>query len=167
MRHIFLSLCLTLFFLQPAAAQDTQFSAPRTTDELARITAELSDEATRAARRAGQSAMGSIACDAFGIRCTCDGIFHCAWLAYGCSVAGGVSGFDGECFFPRMDDDARPALTKFILAQRIPGQAAHCEGPECFCSGGADSDDCNKIAACIDDIQCVGDSCGCWGGHVE
>lgn len=49
--------------------------------------------------------------------CTCDGAFDCAWLAWYCSAAGGISGFDDECYLP----SAVPGAQAF--ARRIADHA--------------------------------------------
>jgi hypothetical protein len=131
-----------------------------------RVVVELNESATLAARMSGMAEIGSIACDTFFIRCTCKGVFSCSWLAWACGEAGGIQGFEGECFFPSSVPRANEVVNNF--ANRVKGpQEAVCEGIFCSCTGPADSDDCNKLTACIDDVSCMGDECGCIGGHVE
>lgn len=133
-------------------------------DEAARALARSAD---RGARLAGVAEVGSIACDHFFIHCTCSGTFHCAWLAWACSVAGGVQGFEGDCFLPSSVPGADDALDQFTSRAERDPEEARCEGIFCSCTGPADSEDCNKITGCIDEIHCIGDSCGCIGGRVE
>ena len=52
------------------------------------------------------------------------------------------------------------------LCGRDPEEAS-CERIFCSCTGPADSEDCNEITGCIDEIHCMGHSCGCIGGRVE
>jgi hypothetical protein len=130
------------------------------------VVVDLNESAALAARMAGVAEIGSIACDSFLIRCTCKGVFSCAWLAWACGEAGGIQGFEGECFFPISVPRANDAVNNFTSRVNGP-QEAVCEGIFCSCTGPADSEDCQKITACIDDISCIGDSCGCIGGQVE
>lgn len=126
----------------------------------------LSDSAKYAARLTGVNETGSITCDAGFFHCTCEGVFDCAWLAWACGKAGGIQGFDGDCFFPSRVPGADQAAADFVAVVR-PVQPASCDGIFCSCTGPADSADCKKITGCIDDILCIGDSCGCIGGRVE
>ena len=126
---------------------------------------ELSKSANLAAQKAGVAEVGSISCDSQFIVCTCKGAINCAWLALACGEAGGIQGFDNECYLPDSVPDARSAINDFASLHSL--EEASCEGIFCSCSGPKDSDDCNKIKARIDDISCVGNNCGCIGGQVD
>jgi hypothetical protein len=138
---------------------------PRQDDD--RAVLALSQSAELASRMAGVAEAGSIACDHFFIHCSCTGAFHCAWLAWFCGEAGGIQGFDGDCFLPRSVPGADVALKDLKLRARSGSAKATCEGIFCSCTGPSNSSDCNRIKGCIDDILCIGDSCGCIGGHVD
>jgi len=130
-----------------------------------RSVVELSKSANLAAQRAGVAEVGAISCDSAFIHCSCKGAINCAWLALACGEAGGIQGFEGDCFFPDSVPGARAAVNNFVSLNAT--EEANCKGIFCSCSGPSDSDDCKKIKACADDISCVGDDCGCIGGHVD
>lgn len=130
------------------------------------VVVALSDSAKYGARLTGVVETGSITCDTFFIHCQCSGAFDCAWLSWFCSALGGVGGFEGDCFLPDLVPGARDALDDLVAVVR-PVQPASCDGIFCSCTGPADSADCKKITGCIDEIFCIGDSCGCIGGRVE
>jgi len=160
-----LTLILALSIMPTTSiAQNYSDIAP---DDLQQRATALSEAANRASLSSGIADPGAIACD--GFVCTCQGAFDCAWLAYFCSVAGGIRGFDGECYTPARDPETNRAVLDLQLALS-PGivVGAQCDGIFCSCSGGAGSDDCRKLnATCLDDVSCVGDSCGCIGGSVD
>ncbi|HFD32519.1 MAG TPA: hypothetical protein ENJ28_07455 [Gammaproteobacteria bacterium] len=81
---------------------------------------EMSRSANLAAKNAGVSEVGSISCSPGLIRCTCEGVFNCAWLSMACSDAGGIQGFEGECFFPKSVPGASAAINKFVSRTRKP-----------------------------------------------
>ncbi len=170
MRYFTASLAMIMTIL--ALSVLPTISAAQDTDNLNRLelqksTAALSDAARRASLSAGVADPGAIACD--GFVCTCQGTFDCAWLAYFCSVSGGIRGFDGECYTPARDPDTNRAVLdlQLTLMPNMP-VGAECKGIFCTCTGGENSNDCQRLeATCIDDVQCIGDSCGCIGGSVD
>lgn len=127
----------------------------------------LNRSAELAAQLSGHAEIGNIACDFQFIRCTCEGAFHCAWLAWACSSADGVQGFDGECYLPRSVPGATAAVREFKLRAQSGTTDAGCEGPICQCTGPKTSADCKKITGCADEFTCVGDHCYCIGGSVS
>lgn len=135
--------------------------------EMRKLTAALSEAARNAALSSGVAEPGAIACD--GFVCTCDGAFDCAWLSYFCSAVGGVKGFDDECYTPSRDQATnRAVLDLKLMLEPIGPVEASCEGIFCSCSGGENSDDCQTLSAtCIDEVSCIGDSCGCIGGTAR
>lgn len=148
----------TLAPAPPVAAQDHAAAAGMLAERLSR-------SAQAAALRSGTAYVGAISCDAGGFVCACEGAFDCAWLAYGCSVAGGIRGFDGECYFPARDPAANRAALALKLTTAVGPVTATCDGIFCSCSGGAASDDCQQLSSsCLDDVTCIGENCGCIGG---
>jgi hypothetical protein len=156
-------LALTFF----CAGVPAQAASPYANDANRAATEALAAAAGDAARLVGVAEAGDITCDPFNIRCTCTGAFHCAWLALGCAEAGGITGLDGECFLPGAVPASPRAVNAFAAAVDPGPVGATCDGIFCSCTGGADSPDCQKLVACIDDVSCIGDSCGCIGGRVD
>lgn len=160
---IFILLLATLNFSNVLFAQDDTSKSSEEDKYLSLL--NLNRSASFAAKKFGIAEEASITCDHQFIVCTCMGAFDCAWLSLACADAGGIQGFDGECYLPDSVEGARAAINDF--SGTITKTEASCDGIFCSCTGPADSQDCKQLKACIDDISCIGNDCGCIGGHVD
>lgn len=117
-----LSLLAALLLGGVSLISSAQSSTPPATlaSEVDQVVRDMNRTVLQAAKLRGKPAVAQIACTPDFFSCTCSNAIDCAWLSWFCAEAGGITGFDNECFLPAAVPGAKVVATN---AKRVAGLA--------------------------------------------